>query len=188
MINDPIVRSSTFAIKLLKGIAISGMVLVAASNPLFGPKLLQLLIKKYRKKNKRSVEKSFHYLKNRGYVNLEWLADGRLKVEITKQGKKVVEKLSLDDLKISKPNQWDQRWRVVIFDVPNTHSKNRRAFTQHLKNLGFQMAQKSVWIYPYLCHREIMILRKFYRIESTVIYMETSMVEDGELWRERFDL
>src|SRR3989344_5374703 len=178
-----LVRSSTLAIKLLKGVALTGMVLVAASNPYFGPKLLRALIKQYQRKHKRSVEKSFRYLKNRGYVDLAWLPDGRLKVSITRQGKKVVEKLSLEDLKISKPAQWDQRWRVVIFDVPNTHNKNRRAFTQHLKNLGFQMAQKSVWIYPYSCHREVMILRKFYRIESTVIYMETNMVEDDELWR-----
>ena len=182
------VRSSTLAIKILKGIAVTGMVLIASTNPYFGPRLLRSLIKEYQRKNPGAVKKSVRYLKDRGYVKMSWISDGRLKVEITKHGQKVVNQISIEDLRIAKPEQWDHAWRMVIFDVPNKKSRHRLSFTQHLRNLGFQMVQKSVWVYPYPCNREVMILRKFYDIEEYVIYMETKTVEDDELWRERFDL
>ena len=157
--------------KLLKGVAITGLVLIGATNPLFGPRMLRALIRDYERKHRHATKKSIRYLKDRGYVTMSWMPDGRLKVEMTKQGKKVIEHLSVSELTIAKPAQWDRAWRVVIFDVPNTRSKDRLAFTQHLKNLGFRMAQKSVWVYPYACHREIMILRKFYNIEEYVMYL-----------------
>jgi ribosomal protein S19E (S16A) len=182
------VRSSTLAIKILKGIAITGMVLIAATNPYFGPRMLRALIKEYERKNPKAIKRSMRYLRDRGYVNMTWLPDGRVKVEMTRSGKKIVDQVSIEDMRISKPEQWDRMWRLVIFDVPNKKSKQRLAFTQHLRNVGFQMAQKSVWMFPYPCHKEVMILRKFYHIEEYVIYLETGMVEDDELWRERFSL
>ena len=75
-----------------------------------------------------------------------------------------------------------------MFDIPNTHSKNRLAFTEKLKQLGFRMIQKSVWIYPHPCDEELMILRKFYEIDRYVTHLETSKVEDEPLWRRRFNL
>lgn len=182
------IRSSTLAISILKGIAITGMVLIASTNPYFGPRMLRTLIGKYERKKPQAVKKSIRYLKDRGYVKMSWLSDGRLKVEMTKKGEKIIEQVSIENLQIQKPESWDHAWRLVIFDVPNKKSASRLAFTQHLRNLGFQMVQKSVWAYPYPCHREIMILRKFYGIEEYVTYLETKTVEDDELWRERFDL
>ena len=117
---------------------------------------------------------------------LEYLKDGKIKISLTKQGSTVVKKLDIEQMKIPKPASWDQKWRVVIFDVPNWKSKNRLAFTERLKHIGFRMIQKSVWGYPFPCHDEIMILRKFYDIEKYVTYLETAMVEDEYLWRQRF--
>ena len=174
--------------KILKGVAITGMVLVAMSNPYFGPRILKALLRERQRKNKRAVEKSIRYLHDRGYVVMSWLPDGKLKVEMTKQGGMITQQIDLDEMRISKPARWDRKWRVVVFDVPNTKSKHRLAFTQHLNNIGFRMIQKSVWVHPYPSHREVMILRKFYGIESYVIYLETATVEDNELWREKFDL
>src|SRR3989344_1951060 len=182
------IKPKDLAINILKGIALTGMVLVAASNLQFGPRMLKALMRDYQRKNKRAVEKSIRYLHNRGYVKMSWLPDGQLKVEITRQGKKVMEQIDLDEMRIEKPPQWDKKWRIVIFDVPNTQNKHRLAFTQHLKNMGFKMVQKSVWVHPYPSHKEIMVLRKFYGIESLVTYLETAMVEDDEFWREKFDL
>ena len=121
-------------------------------------------------------------------MELQWLPNGEIKAILTKQGKTVTERLALDDLKINKPILWDKSWRMVIFDVPNSHSKQRLRFTERLKELGFKYIQKSVWIHPYPCHREIMILRKYYNIEQWVIYLETKLVEDSELWELKFKL
>ena len=129
--------------------------------------------------------KSLHYLHDRGYV--EFISHGdTTKVKITHKGNAVIKQIEIENLQINKPASWDGKWRVVIFDVPNWKSKNRLAFTEHLKRIGFRMIQKSVWVYPFPCHEEIMVLRKFYEIEREVTYLETAMVEDQELWTKHF--
>jgi phenylacetic acid degradation operon negative regulatory protein len=43
---------------------------------------------------------------------------------------------------------WDGRWRLVIFDVPETRSITRDRLRRYLQNHGFGYLQKSVWITP----------------------------------------
>ena len=44
---------------------------------------------------------------------------------------------------------WDEKWRVVIFDVPEKRAKARRYLRSYLKSLGFGKVQRSIWITPY---------------------------------------
>jgi len=181
------VRSSRFAVTLLKAVGVTGIVVASIALPGFGF-LAHKMYRAYEKEKWARMYRSLHHLNKRGLVKLTYLKDGKFRVELTKQGKTVVKKLDIEALTIPKPAIWDKKWRVVIFDVPNWKSKNRNAFTDRLKGLGFVMIQKSVWAYPYPCHDEIMIVRKFYDIEKCVTYIETAMVEDEHLWRQHFHL
>ena len=179
------IQPKSFAISVLKGLAITGMVLVAASNPQFGPRVLKAILKDYKRKKSYDIYKSLHYLHDRGYV--EFVSLGNVtKVKITHKGREIMKQVDIETIELTKPNSWDEKCRVVIFDVPNWKNRNRAAFTDKLKEIGFRMIQKSVWVYPYPCHEEIMILRKFYEIEREVTFLETAMVEDQELWRKHF--
>lgn len=179
------VNAKGIAMTLLKAMGVAGAVVAVLAMPGLGI-LVKEFEKSRRKDQRQRLYQSLQYLKRRGFVEIEYLKDGQLKVRITKQGKTVVEQLHIYDLQIPKPPMWDKRWRVVIFDVPNWKNKNRLAFTDHLKRIGFRMIQKSVWVYPYPCHNEIMILRKFYDIQKEVTYLETAMVEDEDIWNRHF--
>ena len=144
--------------------------------------------REFENKKWREVKKSLNELKHRGLVSLTFKSDGIFEARITKKGKEIVRKIDFDDLQIIKPNRWDERWRMVIFDIPNKMHKHRLALTQKLRNLGFQMIQKSVWVHPYPCDEEIMVVRKFYNVDPYVTYIETAHVEDEDVWREKFDL
>ncbi len=50
---------------------------------------------------------------------------------------------------------WDGKWRIVMFDIPQTHERQRYLFRAKLKMLGFQMIQKSVFVIPYPCEEEL---------------------------------
>ena len=100
----------------------------------------------------------------------------------------MIERKNIEAMMLPREERWDGTWHVVIFDVPNKKSKNRSAFTQQIKNMGFELMQKSVWAYPYKCHEEIMILRKFYEIERHVMYLQTKTVEDEPVWKAKFNL
>ena len=151
---------------------------------------LGIVIHEFQKSSEEEQRKrlyqSIQYLKRRGHVAIKYLSNKRLKITLTKKGKTIVNQLAIEELQIKKPAIWDKKWRMVIFDVPNWKNKNRLAFTDNLKHIGFRMMQKSVWAYPYTCYDEIMILRKFYDIEKYVIYLDVGMVEDDYVWRRCF--
>lgn len=51
--------------------------------------------------------------------------------------------------------KWDKKWRVVIFDVPQEMHSKRNRLRLKLKALGFYMIQKSVFVFPYPCEKEL---------------------------------
>ena len=182
------IKPKSLAIGILKGIAVTGIILLATTNPQFGHSLLKAWERSRKRKNWKEVRKSLKHLEERGFVTIELLKDGNYKVVITKKGNKLIKQINIETLQIHKPEKWDKIWRVVIFDVPNIASQRRHAFSDRLKSLGFAMIQKSVWVYPYKCHEEIMILRNWYGIDSHVTYLETRMVEDDNYWKTKFKL
>lgn len=97
------------------------------------------------------------YTTNSIYKTLDRLEkDGLLKkrrketkifLHLTEKGKKIVRKHRKSG-KYSHRN-WDGRWRVVIFDVPEKRAQARTYLRNYLKALGFGMVQRSTWITPY---------------------------------------
>ena len=181
-------RKDSIAIKILKGVAMAGLVVVAASNPYFGLNLIKGFKMRSDKKAWRKFYRSLNYLDRRGYVKILDRGDDGTRVKITRAGEEVTKELDMDSMVLKRADQWDGKWRVIIFDVPVSKSKNRKAFTERIKELGLIMVQKSVWAYPYECYEELMVLRKFYGIAKYVTYFEAVEVEDEIEWRWRFNL
>lgn len=68
---------------------------------------------------------------------------------LTDLGKMRLQKSTYENLKIPKPPKWDDRWRIVFFDIPEGKKSARNALSLKLKALGYQQLQKSIWIHPY---------------------------------------
>lgn len=174
--------------KILRRVGIAGLVTLSATSPYFGLSLIRSFNKENKKKDWRRFYLSLSYLNRRGYVRILEHNGQSIKVEITRRGEKTVRGLDIDSLEFKKQENWDGKWRVIVFDVPVNKNQNRRAFTEKIKELGFVMVQKSVWTYPFECYEELVILRKFYEIEKYVSYFEAIEVEDETNWRGRFNL
>lgn len=52
-------------------------------------------------------------------------------------------------LPFRKYGDWDGKWRIVIFDIPEKQRPNRWSLRHKLKDLGFGNLQKSAFISPY---------------------------------------
>ena len=178
----------SLAKQILRGLGIAGAVALAATSPYFGLSVIKGLKKHNDKKVWRKFYASLDYLNRRGYVRILERDTNKLKVKITKMGEDIVKELDVDELRLKKQENWDGKWRVVIFDVPVKHNRNRLAFSDKIKELGFVMVQKSVWAYPYECYEELMILREYFNIERFVSYFEAVEIEDEREWRGRFNL
>jgi len=73
--------------------------------------------------------------------------DGKMYIRITSEGKKTIQRdfpmLSLQN------RQWDRKWRIVMFDIEEVNKQVRERLRAKLKELGFGMLQKSVFISPH---------------------------------------
>lgn len=114
--------------------------------------------------------------------------NGQTLVQTTIKGQKVAETFNIMGLRIKAPKKWDGKWRVVIFDVPETLKRNRRLFRRRLIDLGFVMLQKSTWVYPYPCLKEVSLLKEFYKVSSFVNFITAEDIDLKPDLVQKFDL
>ena len=145
-------RFEGIAKDILYWLLVSGIVAIAATSPYFGINLMKQMGRAYEKKK---FSNALHRLKKSRTIILEEKEDGTCVVELTEKGRKKIEKLQYNDLRIQKPEQWDKIWRVVIFDIPNKKKIAREALRDKLKEWNFFQLQESVWVCPWPCEKEI---------------------------------
>jgi len=64
--------------------------------------------------------------------------------------------------------KWDGLWRLVIFDIPEDKKLAREALRWKLKQFNFFPLQKSVFVFPFKCEKEIRSLADFFKIGEYV--------------------
>lgn len=169
------ILSVLLAGSLVVGSAIAPGILVA-----FAPLLGRQLHKKPAK-----IKEALHYARRQQWITLHESRDG-LTLTVSNRGRRYVRKVQLDE---SLPTgKWDLRWRIVIFDIPNTKKNARESLRGVLKRLGFLPLQESVWMTPWPCDDQITALRELYGIPHEVVLIEASKIENEAIWRTKFDL
>lgn len=166
---------------VLKWLAVSGAVCIAATSPYFATNLLKGFKRggKYKKKN---VSNIFYRLKKEGCIKIENRGH-QVFISLTDEGRKKAGRFQIDSLKINKSKNWDRKWRIVIFDIAQLKRLQRNAFREKIKELGFCSLQKSVLVCPYECKDEIELLREFFSLSKNEIRLITAenIEEDGSL-------
>lgn len=129
-------------------------------------------------------KKGIYNLKRSGYVKL--IKNNSFK--FTKKGKKWYQKNSRKYSPLREAN-WDGKWRVVFFDIPEKFRKRRNNFRYGLKNLGFYQLQKSMLVLPFKCEDEVANLCSRFKINSYVDILIADSIgfKEGEL-KKLFDL
>ena len=114
--------------------------------------------------------------------------NGTVEIVLTKEGKKRALKYQIDEIKIKKPNKWDGKWRMVIFDIPEKKKKVREVLRNKLKDLGFKELQKSVFVCPYECEDEIDFIVEVFEIRPWVRFLKVDSFTNEEQFRIKFGL
>lgn len=68
---------------------------------------------------------------------------------------------------------WDGKWRIVIFDIPESKRLVRDLFRRNLKKWGFRHLQKSVWVSKRDVYDKLVSYIKDLKIDSWVIVIES---------------
>ena len=180
-------NSKLFSRTLLMVLVISGVVLVAAANPYFGIKAIGIIQKELKKRKWRQFHDNLYYLRRKGFINMKSNSDGSYIVQATKLGRVQAHKYSLDGLFIEVPKSWDGYWRLVVFDIPTDRQKARFALLAKLKRLGFIMLQRSIWVHPFECQKEVNVLAKAFKIERYIHQITCHQISAGESLRHNFE-
>lgn len=171
---------------ILATVATAGLLSVA----LVAPKVLDLL--KYTPLNKYKFAYRTRATAGRlvamGYMT--WVERGGKKfLRLTEVGQKAVhfekEKVAL---MARKKKRWDNRWRMIVFDIPERRRKIRTRLCAIMREVGFVRLQDSVWVYPYDCENLVALLKAELKIGKDVLYAIAETIENDAPLRQHFEL
>jgi len=126
-------------------------------------------------------------LQRKGLVQMYETKEGTV-VRITDKGKTETLKYDVDKIKIERPDYWDGKWRLIMFDIGNDKKDIRELFREKLKQLEFYPFQESVFIFPFPCLKEIKYLREVFEIPDEVKIVVADSVENDEDLRAMYRL
>jgi len=169
---------SEIAKDILAILIIGGMITIAATSPFFITNIVKE-IKKLKKYPNKKVYDAFYKLKKQGFINF-YEKNNQIYISLTEKGKQKAGWMQIDDLKIKKPKKWDEKWRILLFDIAEIKRTHREALRGKLKELGFQLFQKSAWIIPYECKDEVDLLKSFFGLSGKEIKLIVAQNIDGE--------
>ncbi len=158
------------------GILIGGILLF--------PNLAQVLtlFKPKNKYERMKIRRAVHSLAKQGLLE-RVLVSGNLK--LTKRGSAVAE---YENLQVKKQARWDKRWRLVMFDIPESQRPARIALSRKLVAMGMRHAQDSVFISPYQCEKEVLQAARFLRVEPLMHLATLSHLNTARRFEKEFRL
>lgn len=134
-----------------------------------------------------SVNRQLSKLWRKGFVDVEQGKDGYT-VKISEKGRTEILKYDINDMDAPIADRWDGKWRMVMFDIPRDKEFARAAFRRHLNVMGFFQMQKSVYVHPYPCRKQVQFLREVYDIPHAVKLAVIETLENDEDLRKIFKL
>lgn len=133
----------------------------------------------------KSYSDTLYQLKKRGWI--KFVKDGGEKhYALTEHG--VLEALAAKMRLYSAPEQWDGKWRMVIFDIPEDAHNHRDKLRSLLKELGYKYLQGSVWISPHPLDREAIAYLHAANLHRFIRIIKIEEIDDDKDLRKLFNL
>lgn len=117
---------------------------------------------------KSSLSKAIHRLKAKGLIKKSHI-DDHVVIELTNLGKNF---LAINN----SAEEWDGKWRIVAFDIPEQKRIVRNLFRRNLKKWGFRPLQKSVWVSKRDVYQKLIDYIKNLELEEFITVIEAEKI------------
>ena len=77
---------------------------------------------------------------------------------------------------------------MVAFDIPQKYKKGRDALRRKLKKIGFCDLQKSIFVTPFDCEKEIRLLVEFFELDKYVRFGILEHIDNEKYFKSFFKL
>lgn len=114
--------------------------------------------------------------------------DGTTTIILTDKGRLKELTYNIETIAINTPKSWDGKWRVIIYDITKFKKREADMLRRVLTKLNMYRLQKSVYLYPYPCKKELEFLRYYFGVQEGVMYLTVSGIEQDEAFRRFFGL
>ena len=141
----------------------------------------------WKKFNKSRINETLKRLIRRGLIKTH-LRNKKIEYMLTINGKQEILKFDFEELKLKSEKNWDGWWRIIIFDIPEHKKAARDALRRKFLKLGMHQLQKSVFIYPFNCKKEIDFISAFYGVFDETLYLKAKVADIGDKLKGIFDL
>ncbi len=166
----------------------AGVALSLSRSPKNYFKILKSVSGEWKKINRDKLIRAVREFHNNRIIDYKEKEDGTVEIVLTKEGKEKALKYKIDEIKIKKPDTWDGKWRMVIFDIPEKKRKARKALRDKIRELGFRELQKSVFIFPYECEDEINFVVEVFDLRPYVRLLNVESFTNEEQFKLKFKL
>lgn len=113
---------------------------------------------------------------------------GKPFIELSAKGRRLLGREALEALQPKVQKKWDKLYRIILFDIPESHKTSRDRFASGLKKIGCIQIQKSAFAFPYPCFEEVEVLVDFYEVEDFITYVEASSLKPSTAFKKHFKL
>ena len=158
----------------------AGISIALSRSPRSPFRIIKQTTKEFGRINREQLKLSIQRLYEAKFVDVKDYQDGSVSLILSDDGRKRALTYKLDEMEIPRPKQWDRKWRIILFDIPEDERKLRDALRRHFKVLGCHEFQKSVFVHPFECRNEIDFLIEFYHARRFVRFVVAHEI-DNEL-------
>lgn len=145
-----------------------GLALGLSASPKQQFRILRGLASEWQKINRQSLRRAIRSLYESKLTSFKECPDGSVNMTLTDEGEQKALSYKLDEMRIVRPKHWDRKWRIIIFDIPESLKTARDTLRDYLRQLGFYQLQRSVFVIPFECKNELEFLIELYGIRKYV--------------------
>ncbi|MEK7664691.1 MAG: hypothetical protein AAB361_00955 [Patescibacteria group bacterium] len=156
---------------------LAGAALSFSYSPRHPWKILKSASKEWKRISNEELRNEIRKLYQSKTISKKENDDGSVSILLTNKGKIKALKYNFDKITIDRKN-WDGKWRLVIFDIPEKIKKSRDALRWKIKELGFYELQKSVFVFPYQCEDEINFVIEYYNLRKYVRFGTLNAIDN----------
>ena len=150
--------------------------------------ILKQIPKEWEKINRQALERAINSLYVSHLIREKYNKDGTTTLILSENGKQRALRFNIDKMEIKKPSNWDKKWRVVMFDIPEKLRRLRDSLRLHFREIGLIELQKSVFVYPYPCSDEIEFILELYNARRYVRFILAEKIDNQLHLVKKFNL
>lgn len=97
---------------------------------------------------------------------------------LTKEGRKKVHSLELENETTLVNTSWDGFWRIILLDIPENRKSERESLRYLLKKAGFVCLKNSAWISPFPYEYLFTNIKKDLGLTTEMMIIVTKFIDE----------